>query len=579
MIQQMRPSLCPITLAFAFALPASAVVPIAAGPLIQPANYFDLEGRTLHFKPARRGYIVSSSRVKPGLRLGEELDNPDFKFIRSWGWKKALPFPFPFGGKVRREIFVNAAGNLTFEQPEAELFPERETWPDGTMQSVGGSLNDRAAAGQEQMICALWANYMPQKGKTQVFLRQSAKEFVVTWKAERYQWFGEGYTPLGLNVFEARLTPDGSIALSYRKVSEKDGIVGVFVGGFYGAPLATVEGATAEVADGTLRFALEMGQPAPGRIYRVVLDEGLDTREIGVRLKEKPETYFAQECTGHPGYRIQGNRIELFASVFELQNVLRKGVRWRGSVLRELRPGEPEETSTELKPFPYKFDAAPRKLSTTHGYREGNIFEVFHYPHVSKQPFPLIRYIYEHAPAEDDLVAILTDFRIDDLHNHQGTRTGFAPAIKGIGAELAMPYDGHRVTGSAKLQAVTGPAYLGPRFEELLTEDDRHYRNYANAAGWIAHEFGHRWGVALQFRNPQTGDVEDLYDDHGHWSDYLNTPSMVSVWRMFSDKLYVEKSQMGGSSTTSSRSVCSFGRCHRGTLRVDSPRWTCMRWV
>jgi hypothetical protein len=40
MIEQMRTSLCTIALAFSLALRASAVVPIAAGPVIQAANYF-----------------------------------------------------------------------------------------------------------------------------------------------------------------------------------------------------------------------------------------------------------------------------------------------------------------------------------------------------------------------------------------------------------------------------------------------------------------------------------------------------------------------------------------------------------
>jgi hypothetical protein len=50
--------------------------------------------------------------------------------------------------------------------------------------------------------------------------------------------------------------------------------------------------------------------------------------------------------------------------------------------------------------------------------------------------------------------------------------------------------------------------------------------------------------LALQFRNPVTGRIENLANADGHWSDYLNTPAMISVWKMFCDKPYVEKSQM-----------------------------------
>ena len=208
---------------------ASAVIPISADPVIQPGHYFDLQGTELNFRPERRGYSVSSSQAKPVTAVpGELLGKADYQFIRSWGYRKALPFPFPFGGKIWREVFINGAGNLSFGRPEAELYPERDTWPDATMQSV----------------CALWAINAPQEEKTQMYFRQSAKEFVVTWNTERYQWFGEAYLPLGRNVFQARLIPDGSIELSYQKVSEKDGIVGVFPGGFYGKPIGTLNAAS-----------------------------------------------------------------------------------------------------------------------------------------------------------------------------------------------------------------------------------------------------------------------------------------------------------------------------------------------
>lgn len=530
---------------------ASAVIPISADPVIQPGHYFDLEGRTLNFAPSPRGYSVSSSSMRPLGAPGELLGKADYQFIRSWGYRKPLPFPFRFGGKVWREVFINGAGNLTFGQPEAELYPQRDTWPDATMQSVGGSINDRSTAGQELMISALWASNAPQEQKTQIYFRQSAREFVVTWKTERYQWFGEGYRPLGPNIFQARLTPDGSIALSYQKVSEKDGIVGVFPGGFSGRQIATLHGGFVEAwqAGGTLRFsfAREKGSPqaAASRHYRVILADGDNTCEIGISLEDSPKPWFGGQCTGNPGYRIDDHRIELFATTFELQNVLRPGVRWAAW---PAGPGDnPEQDGhVETVPFPLSAPVAPMKLSSMKGDREGNIFEVFHYPHVSKNPYPLLHYIYGQAPPQDDYVAIFTDFRIDDLHNHQGTLAPYGYAVKGIGPGLAEPYDSFPVTGSHKLQAVTGPAYLGPRYEEFLEDGDRHFKNYANAVGWIAHEFGHRWGLALQFRNPLTGKVENLSDADGHWREYLNTPAMISVWKMFCDKPYVEKSQMEG---------------------------------
>jgi hypothetical protein len=160
---------------------------------------------------------------------------------------------------------------------------------------------------------------------------------------------------------------------------------------------------------------------------------------------------------------------------------------------------------------------------------------------------PHLRYIYQHVAPKDDLAVVLTDFRIDDLHNHQGsTGSGYNVAIQGIGARPAQVFGSAELLGSSKLQAATGPIFLGPRFAEFLDDGEYHYSNYANAVGWMAHELTHRWGMALQFRNPVSGRVDNLATPQEHWSPFLDTPSVISVWRMFSNKPYSEKSQMEG---------------------------------
>ena len=85
---------------FLLADSASAVVPVSADPVIQRAHYFDLEGTMLNFRPLRNGYSVSSTKAKPASAPGEPLGKADYQFVRSWGYRKPLPFPFLFGGKV-----------------------------------------------------------------------------------------------------------------------------------------------------------------------------------------------------------------------------------------------------------------------------------------------------------------------------------------------------------------------------------------------------------------------------------------------------------------------------------------------
>ena len=547
---------------------ASAVIPVAADGLISPAHYFDLQGKTVRFTPSQQGYLVATSKAKPPGNPGTKLGRPDYPSIRSRGWRFPLPFDFPFAGATWREIFVNSAGNLTFERPEAQLYRERDTWPAGTVQSVAGSLNDRASAGQEKMICAFWGLNSPDPEKSRIFVRQSVSEFVVTWQVERYIWFGEGYRPLGPNVFQARLQPDGVIEFTFQQISEKDGITGVFYGGSDSPQLETLRPRSGEAPDPrlqirsvsaartgqTLRFTFEMANPVVTSVpegvlwYRVFLDRGAHSCEIGLGVARGASPYFQRECTGVPGFKIDGSAIELYLTTFEADSVLGDGTRWNADVLWGRRPGGNLEYSagSDRLPLPAQSLKAVH-LAAAHGYQEGNIFEVFRYPGVSKSVFPHLRYIYRRFAPQDDLAAVLTDFRIDDLHNHQGsTGAGYNVAIQGIGARPAELFGRADLMGSAKLQAATGPIYLGPRFAELLDDGEYHYRNYANAVGWMAHELTHRWGMDLQFRSPLDDRVENLTDSEGHWSEFLNTPSVVSVWRIFSNKPYSEKSQMEG---------------------------------
>jgi hypothetical protein len=548
--------------------PVGAVIPVAADGLITPAHYCDLQGKTLRFTPSRKGYLVAMSKAVALGDLGTKLERPDYPSIRSLGWRVPLPFEFPYAGVGQHELFVNSAGNLTFERPEAQIYSERDTWPAGTVQSVAGSLNDRASAGQERMICPLWGLYSSDTSKTRIFVRRAADEFVVTWQVERYVWFGESYRPLGPNVFQARLFPGGGIEFTYQQVSEKDGIVGLFYGEAEGVEFATLKPAVpvsdaapdsrlqirsvaAALSGRALRFTFQMAGPVVRSVpegtlwYRVFLKRGLNNCEIGLEAGRWSRPYLSRECTGVPGVRIVGNCLELFLSTFEAESSLGAGTRWYADVRWARGRGADLEVNTGEEAFRMPASGLQPHLSA--GYHEGNIFEIYRYPHVSKSVFPHLRYLYHRFAPRDDMAVVLTDFRIDDLHNHQGSiGAGYNVAIQGIGSRPATLHGRADAMGSEKLQVATGPIYLGPRFAEFLEDGDRHYRNYANAVGWMAHELTHRWGMDLQFRNPEDGRVESLTAGDGHWNSFLNTPSTVSVWRMFSDKPYSEKSQMEG---------------------------------
>src|SRR5262249_34993165 len=148
-------------------------------------------------------------------------------------------------------------------------------------------------------------------------------------------------------------------------------------------------------------------------------------------------------------------------------------------------------------------------LSAARGAVTGNIYEVFHFPFLSKKHAPIFKELYTRVPAKDDLAIVMSDFRIDDLFNHGGGSGQLNVKIEGTGAAGGAPSHPESF-GSARLQTAVGPIYLGPRFQEKPRDGQHAYRNYAFAVGWMAHEFTHRWAAFLQ--SAATPDPDTTHD-------------------------------------------------------------------
>lgn len=552
-------SLAPLTL--------SAVTPVMiGGDLIQPAHPFDLHGRTLRFSPVSQSYNLENDPLNELRPRGNPLPRPDFPSGRSNGWRVAIPFDFPFGGKTYRELFVNQAGNLTFDRPEAQLYPERDTWAAGTMRSVHNSLAVRSIASAERMIAAFWGL---NAATSPVFVQSSAAQLVVTWQTERYKTPNEGYGPLGPNLFQATLFPTGVIELSYSQISELDGIVGVFPGSPAAStrldlltdrnddapdPRIEIESVEASDAGDALRFSFlttrNILQSAPeGTLwYRVFLRRAGWNCEIGLWVDTSARGYSGLDCGGTTVFpRIQNNRLEL--SVLKSSISPSPGLRWNADILWNPRPGtslRDDAGTRDLPLSPTSFD--PLDFTTSTGILDGNIAEVFHYPSVSKNVAPHLRYIYRIYQPQEELVAVFFDFRIDDLHNHQPTSTPLNTPIRGLGGAYANPPNGAQTFASTQVAAATGPIFLGPRFSEFVEDAQRKYKNWAFGVGWVAHEFTHRWGAALLIQNPNFQNARALLDTSCfcHWNEALDTRSINNVWQQFSDAEYPERSTLDG---------------------------------
>ena len=198
-----------------------AIVP--AGDLVRKAaNFFDLEGKTVTFTPAgENGYTVTvgglewSAAVASGART-------QLHYYKHYVTVD-LPFPFPFAGRTWTRVYANGTGNLSFYRPEDENWPNRSPWSAGTVRHVAAAVDSRAVAGFESMIAALWAIYED----VTVSVDSSSAGVTVTWRGGRRD---HGHVPLGENEFQARLRPSGAVELAFRKVAERDGIVGLFHG-------------------------------------------------------------------------------------------------------------------------------------------------------------------------------------------------------------------------------------------------------------------------------------------------------------------------------------------------------------
>src|SRR4051812_45851399 len=205
------------------------VTPLPVGVLLQhKANYFNLQHQRLRFQPrGDTSYDVAVSPHRRDIDRGRALGKASDSTGQSW--RTPLPFPFAFAGKKWSEVYINLNGTLTFGAPEATSYPERETWPDGTMRWLASNFDMGAVAGERRMIAPLWG--LNSAEGTRVYASSTRGTFAVTWQAVRYQATNEGYAPLGESLFQVRLSRDGSIEFRYGDVAEKDGITGIFQGG------------------------------------------------------------------------------------------------------------------------------------------------------------------------------------------------------------------------------------------------------------------------------------------------------------------------------------------------------------
>ncbi|HTW94263.1 MAG TPA: hypothetical protein VMD30_05700 [Tepidisphaeraceae bacterium] len=530
-----------------------------------PAHYFDLNGKTIRFTPRADGsYLVQTAIGSPTVACIRRLEDPAAQGPwYSKGWSVPLPFNFPFAGKVWNRVFVNMDGNLSFDKAESDSWEDRNPWPDGGMCSVAAAIDSRSVAGMEQMIAPLWGPYQ-NPTFSQVFINATPQGLAVTWNMTRAAW---GQAVLGVNSFQARIYPSGMIEFAYPHVAERDGIVGVFTGTQVDEkPLsqwtrsgktkrAAVDMTGADVYDdgSVLDLAITMKNDAITHVnsgslaYRCWIKHDGETDMVAVTATDQPRMSCwlgASPRTG--GWRISGNRVDMYVSKVLLAGCKQCSMAW--DVTWFGKRGRSTGSGGDLPAISLSaMSSGTAHFSTAHEAHAGNIFEVFHYPVVTKYSERILASIYQHAPPHDDIAIVFTDFRIDDLFGQGGGAIAANIPIEGIGQGNARPRSTAGI-GTRQLQMSIATVWLGsPLFDPSGTESDgTRWFNFAHGVRWLAHECTHRWGLDMSFVNPQTGQAEKLTDSVGHWRIGLDTSAMYPVSGMFLQQPGPGYSIMGG---------------------------------
>jgi hypothetical protein len=280
-----------------------------------------------------------------------------------------------------------------------------------------------------------------------------------------------------------------------------------------------------------LRYqVVAMGQ-REGYAMELMVDSAHSAPNVYCFLMNTEDRPTGIDCTGKAFVQPGSRSVQFYLPRIDLKDPAH--LQWKaGTATGDFRESA-AQTSDGLRevalpvPLVSGFDLA-RGLAAA----SGSIYEIFHYPFLSRSRPNTFQEIYKHTPGADDLAVAVTDFRIDDIHNHGGS----SAADHGNSRELF---------GSPRLQSSAGPIYLGPRFREVVEGDGRRLYNYPFAVGWMAHELTHRWVAVLNWKPPDTLALRNPKEPY-HWSWFLNAPAMYPVWKLFSDKPYPEPSNMGG---------------------------------
>jgi hypothetical protein len=183
------------------------------------ANLFDLTGRTVRVTPEGSGYRVETGPLHWDSDYGPELTGGEASLQR---------FAFPFSGKLWKSFLVGVTGSIRFGASEKDAGSDPYGHRDGgivldrfdELAEAAGKLIDKAPA-----ICV----FLKPRMSGPRYVRELSDRVVITWDLTEpfgglldFRWFKT------INRFQAVLHRDGSLEMSYKELTAKDAIVGIY---------------------------------------------------------------------------------------------------------------------------------------------------------------------------------------------------------------------------------------------------------------------------------------------------------------------------------------------------------------
>jgi len=320
--------------------------------VVSEHNLFDLDGRTLRFTPEGGGYRVENVPLDWLAEAGEPLEADEL----------SLEFPFPFSGTTWTTAVVDDMGLITFGGNYDDL---------GLGRFVHYELIGPAMANSVPAIMP----FLKHRMRGERYVRATSDRVVITWDQTEPTGGQQDVTfePTP-HHYQAVLYADGGIDLSYREITARDAIVGVYTVPRGGAPepeavdLSEMDGSAAAapvIFEGFHHYGLPRAENLACTVIEAFGDRfdfmvwysdfRVDDQEAGTRS----DGDISQEVEGLGPRMDIGRRASDYCSDGRLQVTWHQPV-WAGAVQAHERSPDGQWTD---------YDRAMAQIAHEHGHR------------------------------------------------------------------------------------------------------------------------------------------------------------------------------------------------------------------